>query len=195
MLSDSSPDALLATFRDAAAGGRGGAAGEVARLATEGGTPRLGWLDPPAWPSVAELLAGYAVAADGRLLLIGTGGWAFGARAVREIDGSRLDVLDALDPDALHRAVNGPAGPPDLAVAVSESGTTLETRLLADAARDRFGVDVRWLTGPQLTGQVALFAAPLSVLFLLCAQAGIAVATSRSLRPRSALLRPIGAER
>ncbi|MEJ3745890.1 hypothetical protein WEI85_39260 [Actinomycetes bacterium KLBMP 9797] len=169
MLSELPPDALLAAFRDAAAGGRGGAAGAVARLATEGGEPRLGWLEPPAWAEVADLLAGYAVPAGGRLLLIGTGGWAFGAQAVREAGGTRLDVLDLLDPDAVRRAVAGPDGPPDLVVAVSESGTTLETRLLADAVRDRYGVAVRWLTGPRLTGQVALFAAPLGAPFLLCA--------------------------
>lgn len=168
MLSELAPDALLAAFRDAVAGGRGGASGAIARLATEGGEPRLGWLEPPAWANVADLLAEYPVPVGGRLVLIGTGGWAFGAHAVREVGGARLDVLDVLDPDALRRTIAGPDGPPDLVVAVSESGTTVETRLLAEAVRDRYGVDVRWLTGPRLTGQVALFAAPLSTPFLLC---------------------------
>ncbi len=172
MLTGLSPGALLSAFRAAAAGGRDGAAGEVARLATVGGQPRLGWLSPPPWSVVEDLLSGYAVPAGGRLLLVGTGGWAFGARAAREAGGARpnvpdvLDVLDVLDPDRLRRAV---AAVPDLVVAVSESGTTLETRLLVDALGNRYGVDVRWLTGAQLAGQVALFAAPLSVPFLLCA--------------------------
>ncbi|MEH1123211.1 hypothetical protein [Micromonospora sp. CPCC 206061] len=160
----------------AAAGHRRGTAGAAAELATVDGVPRLGWAAPPPWRAVRRALLpfGDLLRAD-RVVFVGTGGWAFGLRAVAETadPAGRLRIVDRLDPAAVAEALNdAPAA--TVVVAVSESGRTTETALLAEALRDRFALAPRWLRGADIPidprrPTVALFGAPVSRPFLLAA--------------------------
>jgi hypothetical protein len=116
-----------------------------------------GWVCPPPWSAVAVSRG----ALSGDVLVLSTGGWAFAAEA---LGSERVRVLDSLDPHAI-----GAQPRPDTCLAISESGSTVETRRLAEAFTDR---PVRWLTGPALSprgrrDQVAMLGAPLSTAFLL----------------------------
>ncbi|GAA3755356.1 hypothetical protein GCM10022225_45140 [Plantactinospora mayteni] len=180
---------LWAYLRAAASGERHGPAGTVAALASLAGVPRLGWVHPPAWPKVSRLTAergagGTLLRGCRRAVFAGTGGWAFGLRAICEaVPGqSAIRVLDSLDPATVHRALSELDGRPDTAgFAVSASGRTRETRLLAATlalARQRTGGTApAWLCergGTLSVGggrdQVALYHAPLSVPALLAAR-------------------------
>jgi hypothetical protein len=150
-----------------AARGHLGHAATVADLATVGGVPRLGWVLPPPVPAVARRLLRYRPLLEaGRTTLVGTGAWAFTARAATGGAVGGLRVVDRLG------AAAGPAT--EAVVAVSESGTTLETRLLAATLAAAWGVEPVALGGTDLwldpaAPSGALFAAPLSVPFLLAA--------------------------
>ncbi|WP_422773025.1 hypothetical protein ACN28C_08750 [Plantactinospora sp. WMMC1484] len=179
---------LWAYVRAAASGERYGPAGTIAALASLAGAPRLGWVHPPSWPRVARLTAargdGTLLRGCRRAVFVGTGGWAFGLRAISEaVPGQRaIRVLDSLDPQAMHRTLWELRGCPGTAwFAVSASGRTRETRLLAAtlaAARHRIcGAVPAWLCERagtlSLAGgydQVALYHAPLSVPALLAAR-------------------------
>jgi hypothetical protein len=162
-------EALLAAAR----GDRHGSAGVMRDLATVAGRPRLGWVEVPPWPQVARVLRAHLrQIRGGRLVILGTGGWAFGARAAIEATGPQagLRVLDVLDPAAVAEVLDGPPPP---VLAVSESGRTLETRMLAGSLLAG-GLSPRWLSGDELwldpeAPSVALFGAPLSIPFLLAA--------------------------
>ncbi|MGX7676586.1 hypothetical protein [Plantactinospora sp. DSM 117369] len=179
---------LWAYVRAAASGDRHGPAGTVAALASLAGVPRLGWVHPPAWPRVSRLTAerggGTLLRGCRRAVFAGTGGWAFGLRAICEaVPGqSVIRVLDSLDPATVHRTLGESGGRGAVAgFAVSASGRTRETRLLAATlalARHRTGgAAPAWLCerggtlsvggGPD---QVALYHAPLSVPALLAAR-------------------------
>ncbi|GAB3964288.1 hypothetical protein V1634_01685 [Plantactinospora veratri] len=179
---------LWAYVRAAASGERHGPAGTVAALASLAGVPRLGWVHPPAWPRVSRLTAerggGTLLRGCRRAVFVGTGGWAFGLRAIAEaVPGqSAIRVLDSLDPETVRRTLHEWPGRGAVAgFAVSASGRTRETRLLAATlalARHRTGgAAPAWLCerggtlsvggGPD---QVALYHAPLSVPALLAAR-------------------------
>jgi hypothetical protein len=177
-------EGLLAAGR----GERTSAAARAAlKLSVDEGRPRLGWLIPV---PLAELearvaAAGFTVPADGELLIITTGGWAFAASAVAETadPGHRLSVVDTLDATSLARHLTAPLE----CLAISASGQTYETRLLAeviaDARRSRTGRGPHWLSEATVPGGFALrpgwavtatLGAPLSVPFaLVCAAAGM----------------------
>ncbi|MDQ1290189.1 MAG: hypothetical protein QG622_3755 [Actinomycetota bacterium] len=175
--------ALWDVVRQAALGGRRGAAGVVADLATVDGTPRLGWVLPPPARLVEQRLLEHldrlstgtmsahsgSGSGTGTTVLVGTGGWAFGARAAAgAVHGGRLRVVDVLDPSVLSE----PSA--DAVVAVSESGDTTETRILTSAIAGRWGVEPVRLAGKDLwldpgAPSVALFSAPSSAPFLLAA--------------------------
>jgi hypothetical protein len=192
-------DRLWSAVCAAAAGSRAGAAGTVARLCRAGGSPRLGWVHPPPWPVVAGQLSAIAAGLRGpavrRVVVLGTGGWSFAGQALTETtDRGTVAVLDSLDPAAIRRRL--PAAPGAAGyLAVSGSGTTVETRLLADAAatcapgplvwlRDLAGPPAGFPLSPRgLPDQVAMLGAPLSTAFLAPAQlldrAGLAGAYER----------------
>lgn len=162
---------LWAAVRDAAAGVRHGAAGRVAALATVEGSPRLGWVLPPPWPRVDAVLREVCPrpARPGTLLLVGTGGWAFAARAVAESAdaGHRLRVLDRLDAPQVAELAR-----PAALVVASESGRTLETVRLATVLGARTRLTPVRLEGARTSllpeaPTTALFGAPLSTPFLL----------------------------
>lgn len=189
MIGDRRPEpsgAELWTYvRAAARGERHGPAGTVAALASLDGVPRLGWVEAPPWSRVARVLAARSAAEPlrscRRLLFVGTGGWAFGLRALCAAvpDQSRVRVLDSPDPDALRRVLGELGEAAGTAcVVVSASGRTRETRLLADTLAllwHRTGGAAPLLLsdhdgGLSLAGardQVALYGVPLSVPALL----------------------------
>jgi hypothetical protein len=143
----------------------------VAELATVGGSPRLGWVLPPPWPRIDAVLREVRPrsARRGTLLLVGTGGWAFAARAVAESAdaGHRLQVLDRLD---ARRGAE--LARPAALVVVSESGRTLETARLAAVLGARTRLTPVRLGGARMSllpeaPTTALFGAPLSTPFLL----------------------------
>ncbi|MFC6019811.1 hypothetical protein ACFP2T_26845 [Plantactinospora solaniradicis] len=179
---------LWAYVRAAARGERHGPAGTVAALASLAGVPRLGWVHAPPWPVVSRLLGvrsgGAPLRGCRRAVFVGTGGWAFGLRAVCEaLPGqSTVWVLDTLDPSAARRVLVeiGEAGP-TAGFAVSASGRTRETRLLAATLAVAWqrggGAAPVWLSerdgALSLTGardQVALYGTPLSRPALLAAR-------------------------
>jgi hypothetical protein len=163
------------------------AARAVARRCTDGGLVRLGWVRPAPWPVVEAAVAGIRSAGPSQsraVVVLGTGGWSFAVQALVELPGAGygtgLAVLDDLDPAATERVVG--AHPRARFLAVSGSGSTRETRCLAD----RLSGDhpVLWLSdrarpphtfalspggGPD---QVALLGAPLSTGFLAPAALG-----------------------
>jgi hypothetical protein len=121
------------------------------------------------------------------VLVLGTGGWSFAVQALLELPGSApapasgvpLGVLDYLDPDVVDRVVRNRPRPWAGFLAVSGSGSTLETRCLADlASRQVPSSPLVWLSDrarPPSTlalsasgspDQVALLGAPLSIGFL-----------------------------
>jgi hypothetical protein len=162
---------LWAAVRAAAAGVRRGAAGRVAELATVDGSPRLGWVLPPPWSRIDAVLREVRPrpARRGTLLLVGTGGWAFAARAAAESAdaGHRLQVLDRLDVRMTAEMTR-----PAALVVVSESGRTLETMHLAAALQSRTRLTPVRLGGARMglvpeAPTTALFGAPLSTPFLL----------------------------
>jgi len=99
---------------------------------------------------VAEHLAGLA----DTMLLLGIGGSALGGRAIRAALGAgaaagrRLEVLDTVDPAAVHRCLEGLDPSRVVVAAVSKSGSTLETVALLQICigwlQDALGED--WAT-------------------------------------------------
>jgi hypothetical protein len=120
---------------------------------------RYGWACPPPWNAVHRAVSGFVHDLPTPTLVLGTGGWSF---AVDALDSENVRALDDLDPWALARVPK-----PASVLAISSSGTTAETRELAETFPP-----TRWLTGRELSprgrdDQVALFGAPLSTAFLL----------------------------
>ncbi|MFI9644285.1 hypothetical protein ACIG87_30250 [Micromonospora sp. NPDC051925] len=180
-------DALWSAVLAAAAGSRAGPARAVAERCTVAGSPRLGWASPPPWRtvsrSVAAVRAALGVPVGARVVMLSTGGWCFAAQALIETTGgcSVLTPLDSLDPAAIAHVLATRAEAPRGVLAVSGSGATLETRLLAEAVPPRGGGRLVWLRdegappeafalsprgGPD---QVAMLGAPLSTAFLTAA--------------------------
>jgi hypothetical protein len=190
-------DRLWRAVRDAAAGSRAGAAATVAGLCRGGGTVRLGWAVPAAWPAVAEQVTAIAAAlgrpAAHRIVVLGTGGWCFAAQAIAELSNGdqTISTLDSPDPVPVRQAM--PAGPrPASYLAISGSGTTLETRRLAELATRLTGGRVVWLcdraapparlalSAPGSPDHVAMLGAPLSAAFLAVAHLADPVGLARA---------------
>jgi len=192
----------------AASGSRDGLAGTVARQCESGSWPRLGWICPPPWATVERRVAAVHAACGlpaARLLPLTTGGWSFAAAAICEAAGQPEPAglaapLDSLDPAMIRRALRGGAGAPGAFLAISASGTTVETRQLAavvGAGPDTADKPLVWLRDDQsppaafalsphgVPDQVAMLGAPLSTAFLAAAAAadaaGLAGAYARLL--------------
>lgn len=199
---------LWAVLHEAARGSRTGHAGTVARLCAGGGlsgtgvsndsdphkcsrrtvATRLGWVCPPSWNVVSESLspirAVLGTPPSRQVVLLGTGGWTFAARALCEVLDHDTPVvpMDSLDPSAIDAAVAARARPPGAYVAVSASGKTMETVRLAESVPALDGTErapLVWLSDDaapprtfalsprQVRDQVAILGAPLSTAFLL----------------------------
>lgn len=180
---------LWARLHDAASGrasqpDRELAARELAARCAIGGTARLGWVCPPPWRTVerslAPVLDALHVPARRRVLVLGTGGWSFAARALAQLAPSAepgpVACLDSLDPAAIEQARRSAPG---AYLAVSGSGGTLETRTLADLLPSLCPAPVIWLRdhgapphayplSPRgVADHVAMLGAPLSLAFLV----------------------------
>lgn len=203
-------DALWSAMRDAAAGGRQGAAAAIAGHCVSDGSVRLGWICPPPWGlvehGIADVLRMFGMRRARGILSLATGGWSFAAQAVTETvsqpdPAGLLPPLDSLEPTAIRRALSQGKGAPRAILAISASRTTVETRLLAEAmggivetARLPLGwlsdkpapPDVFPLSPRGLPDQVATLGAPLSMAFLTAAAAvdaaGLADAYGQLLR-------------
>lgn len=168
--------------RTAAEGRGAGRADVIATLSNLDGRARLGWVIPPSPAHVESVLARW----DGPELLVlaGTGGWAFGARAVTEgtPGAGRVRVLDSLDPATVLRIALTTRWPRSSrsprCFAASASGATHETRVLADTLAAiwpdpgvrRLSEQDRTLSLSGDSDLVALYGAPLSVPALLAAR-------------------------
>jgi hypothetical protein len=186
MTSDFGPARLWDGLLAAARGERTSAAARAAvALSVDEGQPRLGWVMPACWAELEQRLVatGFTVPAAGGLLIATTGGWAFASSAAAETadPGHWLSVADTLDASSLARHL-GAAN----CLAISASGQTYETRLLAEvisvAWRSRAG-GPHWLSEATVPGGLsvrpgpgvtAVLGAPLSVPFALaCAATGM----------------------
>ena len=179
-------DSLWGTVLAAAAGSHDQPARTVARLCHSAGSPRLGWVRPAPWRVVRRAVSAVRSALGApQTVLLGTGGWSFAAQALCETVGgtSRLVPLDSLDCAAIQAVLDpGPARRQGF-LAVSGSGTTLETCRLADVVAAGCARRLVWLqdgTAPPATyalsahgtrDHVAMLGAPLSMAFLVAADA------------------------
>ncbi|HUA27896.1 MAG TPA: hypothetical protein VMC03_03350 [Streptosporangiaceae bacterium] len=161
------------------------AARAAVALSVDEGRPRLGWVIPASWAELERKLAatGFTVPTAGGLLITTTGGWAFSASAAAQTadPGHRLSVADTLDARCLARHLTAAS-----CLAISASGRTYETRLLAEvisvAWRSRAS-SPHWLSEATVPGGLsvrpgaavtAVLGAPLSVPFALaCAATGV----------------------
>ena len=193
ILADLGGDDLWSAMRDAAAGGRQGAAAAIAERCVSGGSVRLGWICPAPWKlverGITDLLAMLGMRRARGILSLATGGWSFAAQAVTETvvqpdPAGLLPPLDSLEPTAIRRAICQGKGAPRAIVAISASRATLETNLLAEAMGgiiDTAHLPLGWLSdkpappdvfplSPRgLPDQVAMLGAPLSMAFLTAA--------------------------
>lgn len=188
----------------AAMGVRTGAAATVAKQCVSGGSVRLGWVRPPSWSAVEKNVtaigAELGALTDRGLLVLATGGWSFAAQALTETAGAvpaarGLAVLDSLEPAAICAALDVGGRRPDGYLAISASGSTLETRQLANMVLTQAGsrrARLIWLRDTAVPpgvfalspegacDQVAMLGAPLSLAFLFPAATmdpvGLAVA-------------------
>jgi hypothetical protein len=104
---------------------------------------RLGWLASPvsaqaqlaAWHGLLAQAAGEGI---DRALVLGMGGSALAAEMFGRMGASeRLRVLDSTHPRAVDRSLGGLGAGRSLVFVASKSGSTVETRRLADLARTR----------------------------------------------------------
>ena len=112
---------------------------------------RLGWLDLPArtaaeLPGVARLVAGLAADGARTLYLLGMGGSSLTPRVMREVygnpSGRELVVLDTTDPERIAAVIDACDPRTSAVVAISKSGTTVETGALLEVFWARFERDL-----------------------------------------------------
>ncbi|HUK11853.1 MAG TPA: transketolase C-terminal domain-containing protein, partial [Thermoanaerobaculaceae bacterium] len=108
---------------------------------------RLGWLDLPArmrgeLPALERLAAALAAAGATRLYWLGMGGSSLAPRVIREVGGDpsgrELTVVDTTDPDHVGQVLDSLDPATSAVVAVSKSGTTVETAALLELFWQRF---------------------------------------------------------
>ena len=109
----------------------------------DNGKPRLGWVLPPPWQMIEMMLAALAeiITDKEQFIFIGMGGSINGIKSVLFLkQGYPLYPLDSLDPAALQEIVAKIKGKQDktLVIAISKSGSTKETLLLAETLRELF---------------------------------------------------------
>jgi len=124
--------------------------------------PRLGWVIPPTWEKVEEILAKFndlgAVKGKTNFVFSGMGGSINTIKAIKIIHGdqtgTKIYTIDSLDPAALKELFSHiDSLPQTLVIGISKSGTTRETQDILKAMSQRFesqGLDPRdhfiWLT-------------------------------------------------
>jgi len=117
--------------------------------------PRLGWVIPPSWQDIKNSLKEIKpfLKKKNRFIFIGMGGSINGAKVVSCLDRKKqLFFLNNLDPKNLEEVMGNIRLKETLAIAISKSGTTQETQLLAGTIRRFFKKDwinhFLWLSDP-----------------------------------------------
>jgi phosphoglucomutase len=128
----------------------------------EGENPRLGWVIPPTWKKVEEILIRFndlnAVKGKTNFVFSGMGGSINTIKAIKKIHSNqtrtKIYTIDSLDPAALKELFSQINSlPKTIVIGISKSGTTRETQDILKAMSQRFesqGLDIRnhfiWLT-------------------------------------------------
>lgn len=164
-------------------------AATIATRCMSGGSARLGWIHPPEWGAIETAMSSMQswllpMRERGGLVLA-TGGWSFALQALTEMTRAagltqRLSVLDNLAPTAISAAVDS-CDQAAVYLAISGSGSTVETRMLVESIMSYAKCDrtrLLWLrdfASPPGTfalsplgvpDQIAMLGAPLSMAFL-----------------------------
>ncbi len=116
---------------------------------------RLGWVIPPLWKDIKNSLKEIRPFLKKRkkIVFVGMGGSINGARVISHVDKKRrLYFLNNLDPKNLEEVMENIRLRETLVVAISKSGTTQETQLLAKAMKTFLGKSWKshflWLSDP-----------------------------------------------
>ncbi|MBN2121353.1 MAG: hypothetical protein JW734_09915 [Candidatus Omnitrophica bacterium] len=117
---------------------------------------RLGWFVPPDFKDIEDALSLFLEAASGKedFIFVGMGGSVNGVKTLIELTGSpRIQALDSLDTQAIDAALSKIKDLSKcLVCAVSKSGTTKETQLIATSLRDVFKSNIKdnflWIADP-----------------------------------------------
>ena len=116
--------------------------------------PRLGWVIPPSWQDIKNSLKEIKpfLKKKRRFIFIGMGGSINGTKAISCLDEKKqLFFLNNLDPKNLEEVMENANLKETLAIAISKSGTTQETQLLAETVRSFFKKD--WINH-EATGKI-----------------------------------------
>lgn len=127
----------------------------------DGDQPRLGWVEPVCFKQVKSSLESILGLLDGKdtFIFIGMGGSVNGIKPLLSVFGRKnFFTLDSLDPKAIDFIFSRIKKPEKvLVIAISKSGTTKETQLLADSLKNyyienlgerRWIEHFLWLTDP-----------------------------------------------
>lgn len=121
----------------------------------DGNNPRLGWVIPPSWEMIENVLKslGEAIKEKEVFIFIGMGGSINGIKSLLPLrKGYPLYFLDSLDPQAIKEIIAKIENKKNkvLVIPISKSGSTLETHLLANTFKELFPNNWRehflWLT-------------------------------------------------
>lgn len=109
----------------------------------DGNNPRLGWFKTPSFEDVRQSLDKFsAVAKDKKeFIFVGMGGSINGIKALIEVGGSKnIYALDSLDTEAIDGVLSKVNNLKEtLVCAISKSGTTKETQLIANSLKSVYG--------------------------------------------------------
>ncbi len=125
------------------------------KIGFDNNKPRLGWVIPPSWQDIKNSLKEIKpfLKKKRRFIFIGMGGSINGAKVISCLDEKKqLFFLNNLDPKNLEEVMENASLKETLAIAISKSGTTQETQLLAETVRSFFKKDwinhFLWLSDP-----------------------------------------------
>lgn len=109
----------------------------------DGGKGRLGWFRKPEWKDIETSLGAFLKEAEGKdeFIFVGMGGSVNGVKTLIALTGAEnIHALDSLDTKAIEALLGKVSDlKKTLVVAISKSGTTKETQLLARSMRQALG--------------------------------------------------------
>ncbi len=113
----------------------------------DGNNPRLGWVIPPDFSDIEAELSECIELVSGKdkFIFAGMGGSINGIKTLISLsNSSNIYALDSLDPKAINEVLSSIGGLDKVLVcAVSKSGTTKETQLIAGSLRESLGSDYK----------------------------------------------------
>jgi len=126
------------------------------------GRPRLGWFFPPDFKGVEEAVTSFLEIAKGRdeFIFVGMGGSVNGVKALINLTQTDyIHALDSLDTEAIDDVLSRVRDfNRTLVCLISKSGTTKETRLIAESLRSVWGPNftesLLWITDPGSYGKL-----------------------------------------